>query len=117
MNCGGALEQTCTNCSFVSPLSAHFCPNCGSDLTEPSTSSTSQPTSKVLTEGLGPATAVRGVEGERRTLTMLFCDVTGSTATAEQLDPETWTEIMNGAFERLIEPVYRYEGTVAQLMS
>src|SRR5881398_3257062 len=35
---------------------------------------------------------------------------------AERLDPEEWTEIMNGAFERLIAPVYRYEGTLARLM-
>ena len=26
---------------------------------------------------------------------------------AEQLDPEEWTEIMNAAYERLIEPVFR----------
>lgn len=53
--------------------------------------------------------------GERRIVTMLFCDVTGSTAAAEQLDPEEWTEVMNGAFEHMIGPVYAYEGTVARL--
>lgn len=54
--------------------------------------------------------------GERRVITMLFCDVKGSTAAAEQLDPEEWTEIMNGAFEHMIRPVYKYEGTVVRLM-
>jgi len=49
-------------------------------------------------------------------VTMLFCDVKGSTAAAEQLDPEDWAEIMNGAFEHLINPIYRYEGTLARLM-
>jgi class 3 adenylate cyclase/tetratricopeptide (TPR) repeat protein len=47
---------------------------------------------------------------------VLFCDVTGSTAMAEQLDPEEWADIMNEAFEYLTAPVYRYEGTVARLM-
>ncbi len=56
------------------------------------------------------------MQGERRIVTMLFCDVVGSTAMAERLDPEEWTEIMNGAFENLIAPVYRYEGTLARLM-
>ena len=56
------------------------------------------------------------MEGERRVVTMLFCDVKGSTAMAETVDPEDWAEIMNGAFERLIAPVYRYEGTLARLM-
>lgn len=54
--------------------------------------------------------------GERRVVTMLFCDIRGSTAAAEQLDPEEWSEIVNGAFEHMIKPVYRYEGTVARLM-
>ena len=54
--------------------------------------------------------------GERRIVTMLFCDVTGSTSLAERMDPEEWTEIMNGAFQHLITPVYRNEGTVARLM-
>jgi len=53
--------------------------------------------------------------GERRVVTILFCDVAGSTSAAEQLDPEDWTEIINGAFEHMIKPVYHYEGTVARL--
>jgi len=65
---------------------------------------------------LEAARAGRAMEGERRVVTMLFCDVNGSTAMAETMDPEEWTEIMNGAFERLIAPVYRYEGTLARLM-
>ena len=54
--------------------------------------------------------------GERRVVTMLFCDVKGSTAAAEVLDPEEWTDIINGAFEHMIKPVYKYEGIVARLM-
>ena len=54
--------------------------------------------------------------GERRVVTVLFCDVVGSTALAEGIDPEAWTEIMNATFEYLIEPVERYGGTVARLM-
>ena len=56
------------------------------------------------------------MQNERRVVTILFCDVKGSTAAAEQLDPEEWTDIMNGAFEHMIRPVYQYEGTVARLM-
>jgi ABC-type oligopeptide transport system substrate-binding subunit/class 3 adenylate cyclase len=56
------------------------------------------------------------VAGERRVVTILFCDVTGSTAMAEELDPEDVMEIMDGAFDVLIEPIVRYEGTVARLM-
>ncbi|HEY5574569.1 MAG TPA: adenylate/guanylate cyclase domain-containing protein [Anaerolineales bacterium] len=54
--------------------------------------------------------------GERRIVTILFCDIKGSTRAARQLDPEEWAEIINGAFEHMIRPVYKYEGTVARLM-
>ena len=42
------------------------------------------------------------MEGERRIVTMLFCDVVGSTALAERLDPEEWTDIMNEVFEHQV---------------
>ena len=54
--------------------------------------------------------------GERRVITMLFCDVKGSTAAAEKVDPETWTDVMNGVFEVMIPPIYKYEGLVPRLM-
>jgi class 3 adenylate cyclase/tetratricopeptide (TPR) repeat protein len=65
---------------------------------------------------LESARAHGGMAGERRIITILFCDLKGSTAAAEQLDPETWTEIMNGAFEHMIRPIYNYEGIVPRLM-
>jgi predicted ATPase/class 3 adenylate cyclase len=65
---------------------------------------------------LESARASSAMKGERRVVTILFCDLKGSTAAAEQLDPEEWAEIMNGAFEYMIHPIYRYEGTVARLM-
>ena len=71
---------------------------------------------KELLAKLEGARASGGMQGERRVVTMLFCDMKGSTALAGQLDPEDWHAIMNGAFEHLIRPVYRYEGTVARLM-
>jgi class 3 adenylate cyclase/tetratricopeptide (TPR) repeat protein len=70
----------------------------------------------VLQDKLTAARASGEMVGERRVVTMLFCDVKGSTAAAEQLDPEDWGEIINGAFEYMIKPVYRYEGIVARMM-
>ena len=47
------------------------------------------------------------VKGERRIITVLFADVVNSTGLAEKLDPEDWTEIMNGAFPHLTAPIDR----------
>jgi class 3 adenylate cyclase/tetratricopeptide (TPR) repeat protein len=65
---------------------------------------------------LEAARARNSMVGERRVITMLFCDVKGSTAAAEKVDPEIWTEIMNGVFEHMIRPIYKYEGLVPRLM-
>lgn len=58
----------------------------------------------------------QSMQGERRVVTILFCDVAGSTELAGSLDPEIWAEIMHEAFNYLVTPIYRYEGTVARLM-
>ncbi len=76
---------------------------------------------KPLKESLGRLVAGEGTagaepKGERRIVTILFCDVTGSTSLAEQMDPEEWRGIMNSAFKRLNESIDRYDGTVARLM-
>ena len=51
---------------------------------------------------------------ERRLVTILFCDVRGSTALGERLDPEDVMEIMRGAFEVRISPICQCEGTLAR---
>jgi ABC-type oligopeptide transport system substrate-binding subunit/class 3 adenylate cyclase len=53
---------------------------------------------------------------ERKTVTIFFADIVGSTEKAEKLDPEEWREVVAGAHRRVGEAVGRYEGTVAQLL-
>jgi class 3 adenylate cyclase/tetratricopeptide (TPR) repeat protein len=119
--CGNPLAITCPVCSAVAEPGARFCSNCGNELA----SSVDVPTpgedlSRYLPEELltklRSAQAGRAMHGERRTVTMLFADIQGSTSAAEGLDPEDWAEIVNGAFQHLIAPVYRYEGTLARLL-
>ena len=85
--------RTCQNCQFSNVDGARFCSNCGNSLER---------------EG--------SIEGERRFATVLFADVARSTSIAEQLDPEDWTLIMNGAFGLMNAAVSRYGGTVSRLM-
>jgi class 3 adenylate cyclase/tetratricopeptide (TPR) repeat protein len=99
---------------------AKFCHNCGYSLAAAADPSAQDRLQKFIPRELliklQAARSGRSMEGERRIVTMLFCDVKGSTAMAEILDPEEWAEIMNGAFEYLIPPVFRYEGTIPRLM-
>lgn len=117
--CGNSLSITCPVCSHPASPEDRFCSNCGSALRPDSQPAAREDLARYLPEELlakmRSARAGKAMLGERRTVTMLFADITGSTAAAEQLDPEDWAEIMNGAFGHLIEPIYRYEGTLAQL--
>ena len=54
------------------------------------------------------------LEGERKQVTILFADVAGFTAMSSRLDPEELHGIMDGCFQRVMEAVHRYEGTVNQ---
>ena len=134
--CGKPLATLCPNCGRQNSPDAKFCNNCGFRLGAPAqkpvaaaaapepslppdtglSSAASRFIPNELAAKLQAARASRAMVGERRIVSMLFCDVKGSTAAAEQLDPEEWTDIMNGAFERMIQPIYHYEGTVARLM-
>lgn len=130
--CGQKLSAKCAICEHDNPPGAKFCNECGAPLIRPipQPHPTNQPSPKPppsssplqsliptdFAAKLHHARETRAMAGERRVVTMLFCDVQGSTAAAGQLDPEDWAQIMNGVFEQMIRPVYKYEGTVARLM-
>ena len=125
MNCGYSLSLNCPNCDTQLPAGVKFCFNCGyqhiSDQSETQHPSIYQERFRQympqeLASKLETARTNSSLEGERRIVTILFCDVAGSTSLAESLDPEEWTEVMNKAFEYLIKPVYKFEGIVARLM-
>ena len=48
----------------------------------------------------------------RKTVTVLFCDVTGSTSLGEQLDPESLRALMSRFFEEMRAVLERHGGTV-----
>jgi class 3 adenylate cyclase len=116
--CGGALFLACPQCGAELPAGSQFCDSCGKPL--------GVPTADLLAEALKRLApkeyaerllAARGrVSHERRAVTILFSDIKGSSAIASKLDPEEVLEIINGAFQFLIPPVFRYEGTLTQLL-
>jgi class 3 adenylate cyclase/predicted ATPase len=55
-------------------------------------------------------------EGERRQLTVMFCDVVGSTALSERLDPEEWRAVVRNYQAACTAVIRRFEGHVAQYL-
>ncbi|MFL6293736.1 MAG: ATP-binding protein [Thermoanaerobaculia bacterium] len=56
------------------------------------------------------------MEGERKQVSVLFCDLVGSTALADRLGPETMHLLLNRFFELSLGEVHRYEGTINQFL-
>ena len=57
-----------------------------------------------------------GTDGERKTITVLFADLKGSTALIEGLDPEEARAIIDPALQLMMDAVHGYEGYVAQAL-
>jgi class 3 adenylate cyclase len=56
------------------------------------------------------------LEGERKTVTALFCDIVDSTATAERVGAEAMSGVVEEFLARSLAEVHRYEGTVTQFL-
>ena len=96
MQCGAALVSRCPECGAQLATDARFCSSCGHQLSaaEPESADARlhQYIPRELLAKLESARTAGGLQGERRIVTMLFCDVQGSTAAAEKLDPEEWAD-------------------------
>ena len=58
----------------------------------------------------------RTTEAERRQLTVMFCDLVGSTALSQRLDPEDLREVMRRYQDTVAGLVARFEGHVAKFL-
>jgi class 3 adenylate cyclase/tetratricopeptide (TPR) repeat protein len=124
--CGTLLQRSCEKCGFQVLAEFAFCPKCGTAVQAGSAEALQQQSSAAFVQAAqrliprGFADRLRATRGEvsheRRMVTILFSDVKGSTAMGESLDPEEVMDMMSGAFDVLIQPIYRYEGTLARLM-
>jgi class 3 adenylate cyclase len=56
------------------------------------------------------------LEGERKQVTVLFCDIANSTPLAARLGPEAMHTLLNRFFEVAMDEVHRYEGTINQFL-
>src|SRR5688500_11542209 len=112
-----AADELCTACSSPLPEGARFCMNCGQPVAAASAASDPEAAAAVeerhaALAATAPQTLVEKLRaprltGERKPVTALFADVVGSTSLAEQMDPEEWTAILNGAFEVMSQAIHR----------
>ena len=103
--CGGPLIVTCPKCGAINQPAEKFCGECGAGLTAADGPKGSEVTSVAVSAG-----------GERRHLTVLFCDLVGSTEIAARLDPEEWRALMADYHRAAADAITRYGGHVAKYL-
>ena len=116
-SCGAALAATCHQCGAAVRAGASFCGACGVSVAAARADRFASPGSYTpphLAERI--LTSRSALEGERKQVTVLFCDLANSTPLAELLGPEAMYGLLNGFFELALAEVHRYEGTINQFL-
>ena len=112
VHCGAQLAISCAGCGTVQPPGARFCPECGR-----AAAATPVPASYTPRHISEQILAVRGsVEGERKQVSVLFCDIVASSALAAELGPEEFHLVIDRFFRAALAEVHRYEGTINQFL-
>lgn len=101
-NCGAPLAITCPDCGFANEPGIVFCGGCG------------KPLDATPVSEKEPALRRETPDAERRQLTVMFCDLVGSTALAERLDPEELRELLAQYQDTCADVIQRYEGHIAR---
>ncbi|PQP35458.1 hypothetical protein C6A37_02405 [Desulfobacteraceae bacterium SEEP-SAG9] len=125
LECGEKLELKCPQCGKALPPLAKFCDGCGHNLTLPSepapkvlsTEEKIEKIQKYLPKGIAEKILAQRdrIEGERKQVTVMFCDMEGFTGLSEKIDPEEVYSIMDQVYEILIHKVHDYDGTVNEM--
>jgi class 3 adenylate cyclase len=120
--CGQMLALACPACGFVNDPDDRFCGGCGQALTAITPQEPTHPLSigRPEEQPAPPVTsspsAPHPPDAERRQLTVMFCDLAGSTPLSEQLDPEDLREVVRAYQQMCAEVIERFDGHIAQLL-
>ena len=113
--CGTKLKPACAQCGQEVRPTAKFCPHCGSSLLSPA-QTTGTPAKAVTSIAPPQPPLVSQSDGERRQLTVMFCDLVDSTALSARLDPEDLREVIRRYQDACAEVIHRFDGHIAQYL-
>src|SRR5215471_13806711 len=110
--CAAPIVASCPKCDAKNKPGAKFCDECGTSLGPSAAASPKKPNDSSIR--VIDSAVAENLEGERKTVTMLFADIKGSMDLIEDLDPEEARAIVDPALKLMMEAAHRYGGYVAQ---
>ncbi|MEJ2180015.1 MAG: adenylate/guanylate cyclase domain-containing protein, partial [Gammaproteobacteria bacterium] len=115
--CAASLVPVCSKCQFENPAGFKFCGSCGNPLHSQSGNATSDTKpSESSSVPVSSHTTAAHPQAERRQLTVMFCDVVGSAALSEHVDPEDLRDIMGEYRDTCQKVVNKFQGHIAQYL-
>src|SRR5919198_1201300 len=114
----GVWMMQCLSCAYDNPDAQKFCGECGAPL-RPAAASERLPLPASYTP---PHLAQRiltlrsALEGERKLVSVIFCDIANSTSLAARVGAEAMHALLNRFFELALAEVHRYDGTINQFL-
>lgn len=112
--CGLPLERRCWGCNAPLAPRAKFCNQCGTAVGADPDAAGAAVSGEFSPPLPGAEPSRHTLDGERRQLTLLFCDLVGSTEMAARFDPEDWHTIAARYQRVATEAVTRFGGHVAK---
>ena len=106
--CGVPLPVLCPHCGSANPSAAKFCGDCGTKLEEQLAASAKSPSPS-------PSNSTT-VGAERRQLTVMFCDLVGSTGLSARYDPEDMRDLIAAYRSSVTDAVARFDGFIARYL-
>jgi class 3 adenylate cyclase/tetratricopeptide (TPR) repeat protein len=110
---------SCPACAHENPDAQKFCGECGARLPSVSTGDLLENRAASYTPphlARDVLTSRFALEGERKLVTVMFCDIANSTPLAARLGAEAMHGMLNRFFELALSEVHRYEGTINQFL-
>jgi hypothetical protein len=112
--CGAPLLSGCPSCGAANPPENRFCGGCGAPVNRPALHD-SVTTEPYMPQPI-PTSAPRGtLAAEMKQVTVLVCDIVGSTPLTERLGAEAMRDLVAAFLEAGLAEVQRYGGTAPQL--
>lgn len=122
-HCAQPLSNVCPQCGLDNPTTSKFCGNCGANLFGVVRKNGTDPMSLQAGSGFIPVPFIENIlregkqiEGERRSVTVLFSDLVGFTSISERLDPEAVYTFINTIVNSFRDEIYSHEGTLDKFM-